>query len=63
MPVIGDPREVANGIRSENWFLSLEDARDKVESWRKHYNGGRPHGALGNLALLESAAADGPENP
>lgn len=23
---------------NENWFLSLEDARDKVESWRQQYN-------------------------
>ena len=34
---------------NENWFLSLEDAEEKVESWRKHYNGERPHSALGNL--------------
>ena len=38
---------------NENWFLSLYDAREKVESWRKHYNRERPHGALGNLAPLE----------
>ena len=35
---------------NENWFLSLEDARKKVESWRNHYNGERPHSALGNLS-------------
>ena len=28
---------------NENWFLSLEDASEKVESWRRHYNGERPH--------------------
>ena len=42
---------------NENWFLSLEDAREKAESWREHYNRERPHGALGNLAPLEFAAA------
>ena len=26
---------------NENWFLSLEDAEEKVESWRNHYNGER----------------------
>ena len=26
---------------NENWFLSLEDAAEKVESWRRHYNGER----------------------
>ncbi len=34
----------------ENWFLSLQDARDKVEAWRLDYNHVRPHSALGNLA-------------
>ena len=41
---------------NESWFLSLEDARDKVESWRKHYNSERPHGALDNLVPLEYAS-------
>ena len=35
---------------NESWFLSLEDAREKIEGWRWHYNGERPHSALGNLA-------------
>lgn len=34
---------------NENWFLSLEDAREKVEDWREEYNKRRPHGALDNL--------------
>ena len=40
---------------NENWFLSLEDAEEKVESWRKNYNGERPHNALGNLSPREFA--------
>ena len=40
---------------NENWFLSLEDAEEKVESWRRHYNGERPHNALGNLTPQEFA--------
>ena len=40
---------------NENWFLSLADAEEKVESWRKHYNGERPHSALGNLSPREFA--------
>ena len=40
---------------NENWFWSLEDAREKVESWRRHYNGERPHGSLGNLSPKEFA--------
>jgi putative transposase len=42
---------------NENWFLSLGDARLKVEWWRGHYNGERPHSALGNLAPREFAAS------
>jgi putative transposase len=29
-----------------NWFLSLEDARNKIEAWRQDYNEVRPHSAL-----------------
>ena len=37
---------------NESWFLSLEDAREKVDAWRLDYNRERPHGALGSLAPL-----------
>jgi putative transposase len=40
---------------NQSWFLSLEDARQKVETWRQEYNGNRPHGALGNMAPEEFA--------
>lgn len=42
---------------NESWFLSLADAREKVEAWRLDYNTERPHGALGNLAPLEYASS------
>jgi putative transposase len=42
---------------NENWFLSLDDAREKVETWRLDYNRERPHGALGNLAPLAYVAS------
>jgi putative transposase len=32
-----------------NWFLSLDDARDKIESWRRDYNDFRPHSSLQGL--------------
>ena len=38
---------------NESWFLSLEDAQEKVEQWRQHYNSDRPHGSLGNLCPVE----------
>lgn len=31
---------------NQHWFLSLEDARDKIEAWRRSYNSERPHSAL-----------------
>ena len=42
---------------NENWFLSLDDARQKVGIWRRHYNRDRPHSALGSLAPEEFAAS------
>jgi len=32
---------------NEHWFLSLEDARQKIEKWRIDYNTIRPHSSLG----------------
>ena len=32
---------------------------EKVESWRNHYNGDRPHSALGNLSPREFAVLPG----
>ena len=40
---------------NENWFLSLEDARQKVENWRQEYNNERPHSALGQMAPAQFA--------
>lgn len=36
-----------------NWFLSLEDAREKIESWRQEYNQFRPHSSLKDLTPSE----------
>ena len=32
-----------------HWFLSLADARAKIDAWRRDYNESRPHTALGWL--------------
>lgn len=32
-----------------NWFLSLEDAQEKIERWWLDYNEFRPHSSLGDL--------------
>ena len=37
----------------QNWFLSLDDARSKCESFRHEYNEHRPHSSLGNKTPME----------
>lgn len=41
------------------WFLSLADARTKIEAWRRDYNESRPHTALGWLKPAEYTASAG----
>jgi putative transposase len=41
---------------NEHVFLSLNDARGKIERWRTEYNRERPHSSLGNLTSEEFAA-------
>ena len=36
--------------------MSLDDAREKVDSWRRDYNEERPHSSLGNATPEEFAA-------
>ena len=53
--------ELFNGrLRDEglntHWFLSLEDARAKIEAWRRDYNESRPHPLLGGTAQGSSGA-------
>lgn len=36
-----------------NQFLSIEDARSKIEAWRMDYNHHRPHSMLGNRTPAE----------
>jgi putative transposase len=38
---------------STHWFLSLEDAKRKIEAWRKEYNVSRPHMSLGYMTPEE----------
>ena len=63
--------EAFNGrLRAEclntHWFLSVADAREKLECWRRDYNEVRPHGAIGNkppAALLHCIGATSPPMP
>jgi putative transposase len=40
---------------NENWFLSLADARSKIDQWREDYNRFRPHSSLADLSPAEFA--------
>ncbi len=60
--------EAFNGrLRAEclnaHWFMTLADAREKLEGWRRDYNEVRPHGAIGNkvpMSLLNPAGDTSP---
>lgn len=41
-----------------HWFLSLEDARQKIEQWRTEYNHFRPHMSLDGLTPEEAMNAE-----
>ena len=43
---------------NENWFLSLDDAKEKIKSRRQDHNEHRPHSVLGNLVPKEFASSD-----
>ena len=49
-----------------NWFMSVDDAKEKCEAWRRDYNEVRPHSAIGNkppVTLIERSAGNGPCRP
>jgi len=46
-----------------HWFLSLADAQEKVENWRRYYNEERPHGAIGNMPPILLQNRDGATSP
>jgi putative transposase len=54
-------------LRSEclntHWFLSLEDACEKSERWRRHHNEDRPHSAIGNVPSILLANSPGATSP
>jgi putative transposase len=41
---------------NQNWFTTINEARDIIEEWRMDYNGVRPHSSLGNLSPEEFIA-------
>lgn len=60
MPIDYAKIESFNGrLREEclnaHWFLRIDEAKRKIEAWRRYYNEVRPHTALGWLAPAEFA--------
>ena len=43
-----------------HWFLSLQDAQEKIEQWRTEYNTFRPHSSLEDLTPQEYAKRSTP---
>jgi putative transposase len=51
---------------NEHWFMSLGEARETIEAWRRDYNEVRPHASLGNRTpqeFTDGAGADLPPEP
>lgn len=46
-----------------HWFLTLADAAEKLEAWRRYYNEDRPHGAIGNKPPISLMNLDGAASP
>ena len=38
---------------NQNWFYTLEEAREEIEKWRQDYNDYRPHSSLADLSPSE----------
>lgn len=38
-----------------HWFMSLDDARSKMEDWRRYYNEERPHSGIGQNTPSQAA--------
>ena len=46
-----------------HWFLTLADAREKLEAWRRYYNEERPHGSIGNKVPISLQNPGGAPSP
>lgn len=46
-----------------HWFLTLADAGEKLEAWRRYYNEDRPHGAIGNKPPISLMNPGGQTSP
>jgi putative transposase len=44
-----------NECLNQHWFRTLDEAREKIEQWREHYNHVRPHSSLNYKPPVEYA--------
>ena len=54
---------VRSAVLNAHWLLSLEDACEKLEAWRRHYNEEPPHSAIGNMLPIMLANSAGETSP
>jgi putative transposase len=52
--------KLRNECLNANWFLSIGQAKQKIENWREEYNRERPHSSLGYLTPAEFAGRTAP---
>ena len=50
-------------LLNQHWFLTLADAAEKLEAWRRYYNEERPHGAIGNKVPIMLTKSGGVTSP
>jgi putative transposase len=48
---------------NSHWFMTLDDARSKLEDWRRYYNEERPHGSIGQRPPIALHRHDGDPSP
>lgn len=46
-----------------HWFMSLDDARSKMEEWRRYYNEDRPHSGIGQIPPILLHNSGGVSSP
>lgn len=46
-----------------HWFMSLDDARSKMEDWRRYYNEERPHSGIGQNTPIQLHNFGGASSP
>ncbi len=44
---------------NNHWFLSLEDAQEKPDNWRREYNHERTHSSLNDMTRLNLSEVSG----